>query len=350
MPLRCVWSYLLCVADGSEFAEAGQLALAWFSFRGKTYSRDGIPHAGAGRLDEALRVGPVQSEAVAWSLGFDQPNLFSVAFEGNFHVSLGASGAYDITGGGKDQSALNLRLKDETLFASLACGPVEVSIEGKWRSSKNIAGEPDTAGTNVVAGLSAFRWRRIDFSGQLKVGDHGRTLGGVAYFQQVHSHIPLLPWDWCFCVFPDGSIAGISTLRVGRDLIADVQHVQSDRISLIDMTVFSRGFFLDGATGRLFRMKRSKVVRLPGEQDTSIRRILASDGQGCRMQIDVTVQSTHSFEFGRRMFPFPGRRFHYRSCAATVQDFSFQNDRDIRDSRFFSTGTCNLERTYGIMT
>jgi len=350
MPLRCVWSYLLCVADGSESAEPGQLALAWFSFGGKTYSRDGIPRAGAGRLDKALRLGEVQSEAVAWSLGFDQPNLFSVAFDGNFHASLGASGAYDITGGGEDQSALNLTLKDETLSANLVCGPVAISIDGKWRSSKNIAGEPDTSGTNVVAGLSAFRWRCIDFSGQLNVGDHARTLGGVAYFQQVHSYIPLLPWDWCFCVFPDGSIAGISTLRVGRDLIADFQHVQSDRISRIDMTVFSRGFFLDGATGRLFRMKRSKVVRPLGEQERSVRRILASDGQGCRMQIDVTVQSAHSFEFGRRMFPFPDRRFYYRSCAATVRGFSFQNDRDTRDSRFFRTGICNLERTYGIMT
>lgn len=350
MTLRCVWSYLLCVVEGSDAAHSRQVALAWFSFAGKSYCRDGISCAGAGRIEEALAKAEVQSEAVAWSLGFDPEEAFSVGFQGSFSTSPTVNGAYDIGGGTQGKNASSLKLFDDTLLASICCGPVEIAIKGKRRFPNETREESDSSDTTVVPGLSAFRWRCVDFTGRMTVRDHSRDLGGVAYFQQVRSHIPLLPWDWCYCVFPDGSIAGISTLRIGRDLIADERHIRSDRISLLDLPIFSRGFFLDGRTGRLFRMTRSKVVRSTGEQDGQKKRILASDGQGCQMQLDVIIDDAHSFNFSRTTSRLPGRRFHYRSSTGAVRNFSFRNERAESDNRSFQTGTCNLERTYGIMT
>lgn len=350
MTLRCVWSYLLCVVEGSSSARSRQVALAWFSFAGKSYNRDGISRAGAGSIEDALTKAEVQSEAVAWSLGFDPQEAFSVGFQGSFRTSPTVNSAYDLDGGTQEIGTSSLKLSDETLLANICCGPVKIAISGKRRFPYGARGGRDNSDTTVVPGLSAFRWRCIDFSGRMNVRGHSREIDGVAYFQQVRSHIPLLPWDWCYCAFPDGSIAGISTLRIGRDLIVSEKHVRSGRISSLDLPIFCRGFFVDSKTGRFFRMTRSKVVRSASKRNEQKKRILASDGQGRRMQFEVIIEDAHNFDFSRSTLRHPGCRFHYRSSTGAVRDFSFQNERDESDNRSFQTGVCNLERTYGIMT
>ncbi len=349
MALRCVWSYLLCVVKGNDLAQSQQIALAWFSFAGQFYYRDGILRKGAGSLEEALARGEVQSEAVAWSLGYAPLDAFSFGFQGSFRTSPSASGAFNINSGTPGQNSTSLHFHDDSFLARITCDSTEIVIDGKRRSGNDAREGSDGSDTTVVPGLSAFRGRSIDFKGRIKVKGRSRDISGVAYFQQVRSHIPLLPWDWCYCVLPDGSIAGISTLRIGRNLIASERRVRFDGISFFDLSIFSRGFFMDGRTGRLFRMTRSKVVKSTIEGEQCAKLILANDGISCQMEIDLKIEDAHRFKFSRTTLPFFNLGFHYQSSIGTIKEFSFKNQCNEEDNRLFHTGICNLERTYGFM-
>lgn len=350
MTIRCVWSYLLCIVEGRDRTQSQQIVLAWFSFAGRSYRRDGILRDGAGKIEEALGNGEIQSEVVAWSLGYEPQSAFSFGFQGGFRTSPSSSGAFNINGGMPGQNFTSLEFYEDTLLARICSDSIEIAINGERRCGNGGREGIDSSDTTVVSGLSAFRWRSIDFKGRIEARGHSQDINGIAYFQQVRSHIPLLPWDWCYCVLPDGSISGISTLRIGRDLIPNEKHIRSDRISLFDLSIFSRGFFLDGRTGKLFRMTRSRVVNSIIEGEGCVKRILASDGNGCQITLDVKIEGAHTFKFSRAALPFFNLAFHYRSSIGSVQKFSFENQRNESFSRLFHTGICNLERTYGVMT
>ena len=335
--------------DG-DCAQGQQIALAWYSFAGRSYRKDGAPRDGAGNIDASLARGEFQSEALAWSLGFGPQEAFSVGFQGRFRASPSASGALDISDIVPGSDSARRTLRDDSLLASLRCDGVDIAINANKQSVGKMSVISDSPETKVVPGLSAFRLRLLDFEGRLQIDGRTQVISGVAYFQQVRAHIPLLPWDWCYCIFPDGSLAGISTLRIGRDLFASDKNIKSDSISTFDMPIFSRGFFLDGKNGKLFRMARSKVVSsISIEGRGRVKRIVASDDSGSHMQFDVVVLDSHSLEFSRDQWPFSNPAFYYRSSVGAVEKFSFKRRGSEIDNRSFETGFCNLERTYGLM-
>lgn len=350
MKLRSVWSYLLCVIKDGHSAKGQQIVLAWYSFAGRSYRRDGAPCTGAGNIADSLARGELQSEALAWSLGFDPQEAFSVGFQARFRATPSSTGALDICDILPSKNSASLKIYDDKLLASLRCDGVDIAITAKRQSVGKHSVISDSPETNVLPGLSAFRLRLLDFNARLKTDRCTEDVGGVAYFQQVRSRIPLVPWDWCYCVFPDGSLAGISTFRVGRDLFASDKNIRSDDISAFNMPIFSRGFFLDGRSGKLFRMARSKVVSsINIEGRGRIKSIVASDGSGFHMQFDVVVQDSHSLEFARDLRPFSNLNFCYRSSVGSVEKFIFEKRGSEIGRRSFETGSCNLERTYGLM-
>lgn len=350
MRLRCIWSYLLCVIRSSDGAQSRQVALAWYAFAGRSYRRDGVSRDGAGDIAEALARGEIAAEAVAWSLGFEPEDAFSVGFQGRFRSVTSMSGALDIGTVALGQNSASIEVCDDGLFANLCCNGIEVEIGAKGLLCGTAIGSQESPETTIIPGLSAFRWRSLEFQGRLKTRNSVQEIQGTAYFQQVHSRIPLLPWDWCYCVFSDGSLAGVSTLRLGRDLFASKRYIESDCTSRLNKQIFSRGFFLDGESGRSFRMTRSSVF---GSTDVDgkrqVKHIAAHNEDGSRMQFDVVIQDSHAFQFSRGSGVFSNPRFHYRSSLGAVENFRFERAGSVCENRSIDSGHCNLERTFGLM-
>ncbi len=311
---------------------------------------DGEQCEGAGNIADALARGEIAAQAISWSLGFEPVETFSVNFQGHFRNATSENGALNIRTLGPGPNSASLEVGNGGLLATMRCDGVDVEIQANKPSGRNGIGDFDSPDTTVVSGLSAFRWRSLEFQGRLKIGNTVQDIRGTAYFQQVRSHIPLLPWDWCYCVLPNGCRAGISTLRLGSDLFASERYIESDRISRFNKRIFSRGFFLDGETGRSFRMTRSRVVGSTAVDGKGrVKHIVARDEEGTRMQFDVVIQDTHALQFSRGKGVLSIPAFHYRSSLGAVENFVFERQGHAHDYRSFDAGCCNLERTFGLM-
>lgn len=348
--LRCIWWYLLCLVENENFQGGKQIILAWYSFAGSSYLRNGLLRHGSGKLEQCLDQGSIQCEVLAWSLDAKQKDTFFAGFTDRFEVEASPGGRFRLCGIGSGDKSAYISVCSPNLSAAFCCDGIEISLTGKRRPIREVKSEFIKAKTSVVSGLSAYRFHMLDLEGTLNYKGDMQRLRGIAYFQHVRSYLPLLPWDWCYSRFPDGSVAGVSVLRLGRDLLSCGVNSEREHRSKIELPIYSRGFFIDGPTGTLTRLTKASLTN-PKISDSGkyIQHVEASDGRHVNMQWDVFPVTSHSLVFAREYMPFLHSQFSYKSSYGEVRNFSLTRSDSDTGNRTIEIGYCNLERAHGFI-
>lgn len=348
MNLRCIWWYLLCMLEDGSFKGNRQIVLAWYSFSGRAYRRNGENRTAASNLERSMERGRLQCEALAWSLGPNQRDNFFVGFDDCFELDSSPMDVFHLSTPDSGKACACLSVCSPELSAAFSCGEIEIKITGRRRLLTQVGSQHADQTTSVILGLSAYRFRALDFEGSLNLKGEMQPIKGVAYFQHVRSYLPLLPWDWCYCSFPDGSVAGISALRLGRDLLPHWGHDENEARRKINFPIFSRGFFIDGISGSFTRLSRAGVHCCRTESGEIIKRVEASNGGLVRMQWDVHEHDWNSLAFTRKALPLFESHFRYKSSRGVVRNFSLAREDCAAGGRIINIGHCNLERTIGM--
>ena len=200
--------------------------------------------------------------------------------------------------------------------------------------------------------LTAARERRFHFEGEMAVDGRPERIKGIGYWQRVSFHAPLLPWHWHYAVFSDGSVAAVSAIYVGLNLLRGKHHLWPSQLENFGLYLASRGYFIDGRSEVFTRFDRARV-RVYALANASLDHVeveaTSRDGDVMRWSADVTdrVQLTL-------------RRAHVRGILATHYLYS-AHVGEVRDAqvslggshRNMSDGPCeaytNFEHTTGLL-
>lgn len=333
------WWYALLLIEVDDKEPRQQIVMSWTTFPTDGYSMDGRQVRPRGRSALADVEENAYGLTLSWRhdgaglqyplVSYRSPIIVEDIGNGVTRVASSASG-----------SESSLLFGEKLLSIRIRSAGIELFVDGSLGTDTSALSSSDSKL------MYAQRVRRLRFQGHTSSKGASRPVAGIAYFQHVILKKAMVPWQWTYAVFADGSVAAASAIYWGPNSLKrsnSLWHPFAENLKLLHV---SRGYFIDGSSLRLRRFPSSSIrLRSPLKGSVPLAATVTLNGDdGIWLEWDFEASDRLGFALTG---PGPFRHFYYNSFFGKIERV---RSNFLSDVERLGSGSCNLEHTFGLLS